>query len=90
MSDPSKCVALGGATDAPREIGVATCDGGEPPGVRGRLNNETIRLIENWIVGVVTVLSAAVILVTLLAQREGAISTKTPGQAAIDVSADAR
>jgi hypothetical protein len=69
MPDPSKCLTLGGSVD-PQGQQAARAEA-ERPAASRRLSENTVRLIENWIVGVVTVLSAAVILVTLLAHREG-------------------
>ena len=62
MSDPAKCMTLCPSADAPAEQPAAPA--------RRRLSDRTVRLIEDWIVGVVTVLSAAVILATVIAHRD--------------------
>ena len=86
MSDPSKCLTLGGTADAQGE-GAASRAGTERPAVSRRLSDNAVRLLENWIVGVVTVLSAGVIVVTLLAHHEGAAPSSPSGQVTIESGA---
>jgi len=86
MSDPSKCLTLGGSPDAHAGQDPSQADSERPASGR-RLSDAAVRLIENWIVGVVTVLSAGVILVTLLAHHDGSTPSDPPGQVTIDAGA---
>ena len=83
MSDPSKCLTLGGPPDVHANDVPSRADSEQLSGGR-RLSETTVRLIENWIVGVVTVLSAGVILVTLLAHHDGTATSSPSGQVTID------
>ena len=89
MSDPSKCLTLGGSADHAGECQASRAETEQPAG-RHRLSDNAVRLIENWIVGVVTVLSAGVILVTLLAHREAPAPSEPSAQVAIDAGATPR
>jgi hypothetical protein len=62
------------------------CAETERPDRRRALSDQAVRLLENWVVAVVTLLSAGVILATLWAQREHA---RASGPAAVVASEDA-
>jgi hypothetical protein len=87
MSDPSKPITLRSLPDshAGGAGPVLAGNGAAPdPQVRG---DETVRLVENCIVAVVTLLSAGVILATLLAHRDGRSSAGSLGKTTIDAAA---
>ncbi len=83
MSDPLKSRSLGVSDEAVADdLAVANVQP-EPPSRAGDLGDDRIRLVENWIVAVVTVLSAGVIVATLWSQRDQA---KSSGQSAREAS----
>jgi hypothetical protein len=88
MSDPSKCLTFGGKADAQGEP-TSRAESERKTGNR-RLSEHAVRLLENWIVAVVTVLSAGVILVTLLAHRDRSGASAPSGQVAIEAGAITR
>jgi hypothetical protein len=70
MSDPSKCMTLLSTTDVRvADTAPLLTETGNAKG-RRQAGDKTVRMIENWIVAVVTLLSAGVILLTLLAHRD--------------------
>jgi hypothetical protein len=81
MSEPCNSLALVAPADPVVEDAPFLDTQPEP---RGRVSEHTIRLMENWIVGVVTVLSAGVILATLWTQRDQARSSGQSTQEASD------
>jgi hypothetical protein len=82
MSNSSKCLTLGAATDAGSDELAPSSPIVAPPGGR-RLGEDKVRRMENWIVVVVTMLSATVILVTLWSHRGVARESGPPAQVAI-------
>lgn len=86
MSDPFKCLTLGRSPCAHSSEGSSRADTERTVSGR-RLSDSAVRLIENWVVGVVTVLSAGVIFVTLLAHHSGTALSDPPGQVTIDAGA---
>ena len=83
MSDPCKCLMFGAPVDLVEDERSKPGSEAERP-ARGRaISENAVRLIENWVVAVVTLLSAAVILLTLWAQREHA---EASGPAAVVAS----
>ena len=84
MSEPCNSLALVAPADPVVEDALFLDTQPEPPARRGRVSEHTIRLMENWIVGVVTVLSAGVILATLWTQRDQARSSGQSTQEASD------
>ena len=77
MSESCKGMTLGGSAGC---AGPASPGHSESDAPARRIDTGTVRLIENWIVAVVTVLSAGVILITLLAGRDvgGRIDAPAP------------
>jgi hypothetical protein len=82
MSDPCSFLLLDGSPEARgggrrKRVVNRRAAGGL------RLGANTVRWIENWIVGVVTVLSAGVIFLTLLADHHRTASADSASQATI-------
>ncbi len=84
MSEPCKSLALGAPADEVAEDLPFPHSQPEAPARNGRFSEHKIRLMENWIVAVVTVLSAGVILATLWTQRDQARSSGQSTQEASD------
>jgi hypothetical protein len=83
MSDPSKCLTLFPSTDDGADEAAPLLSETDLSSGR-RLGDSTVRVIENWIVAIVTLLSAGVILMTLLAHHDVGRSRDTSARTTID------
>ena len=84
MSEPCKSLALVAPADEVAQDPPFPLTQPEAPARSGRFSEPRIRLMENWIVAIVTVLSAGVILATLWTQRDQARSSGQSTQEASD------
>ena len=89
MSDPCKSLTLGAPADVAAEDLATSQPHAEPPPRRRRLGDNEIRLVENWIVAVVTLVSAGVIVATLWSHRDQARPSSS-SQIASDAGASPR